>query len=210
MSPRYRPAVDKYCVAYFQMLIDLSLRTNLHKLRSHRLPPENAAANQEPLSRPIPPPPRARRAQSEQPVRGPVSCGMSDRITQNSLCIPKAVLCWECVVSSEACLLGSLIFHLVFSLSLPLHPFFFSPSVPLPLSPSLSVASQPASLSLTLAYIPYAHAFVSRCVCSSVACCPFAFPYSTFLLFRLTPHGTPLLVFVRMFCRSEYASISLK
>ena len=46
------------------MLIDLSLRTNLHKLRSHRLPPENAAANQEPLSRPILPP-----ASSSCPIR---------------------------------------------------------------------------------------------------------------------------------------------
>lgn len=36
------------------------------------------------------PPCELPRAQSEQPVRGPVSCGMSDRITQNSQCIPKA------------------------------------------------------------------------------------------------------------------------
>lgn len=43
-------------------------------------------------------------AQSDQPVSGPLSCGTSDRITQNSLCTPKALLLWECVVLSEACL----------------------------------------------------------------------------------------------------------
>lgn len=36
----YSSNVDKCCVAYFQLLIDLSVRTNLHRLWSHRLPGE--------------------------------------------------------------------------------------------------------------------------------------------------------------------------
>lgn len=74
------------------------------------------------------PPCELPRAQSEQPVRGPVSCGMSDRITQNSQCIPKAGPCWECTLLSEACLLESLIFHPAFSLFLFPSRFCFSPS----------------------------------------------------------------------------------
>lgn len=138
----------------------------------------------------VPHPPASSSAQSEQPVRGPLSCSTSNRITQNSLCIPKARLRWECVVSSEACLQGSLIFHL---LSLPLPP---NPSFSL----SLCATSQPAFLQLNLACIPLVYAFVSRCMCLPVACCPFAFPYSTFLLLCLTPQGKVLLGFVRMFC----------
>lgn len=64
--------------------------------------------------------------QSEQPVRGPLSCGMSDRITQNSQSIPKAGPCWECTLLSKACLLESLIFHPAFSLFLSPPPLSVS------------------------------------------------------------------------------------
>lgn len=90
----------------------------------------------------MPHPPASSSAQSEQPVRGPLSCGTSNRITQNSLCIPKARLRWECVVSSEACLQGSLIFHL---LSLPLPPQ--SLFLPFPLC-NLSACLSPAKFGM--------------------------------------------------------------
>lgn len=65
----------------------------------------------------------------------------------------------------------------------------FSSGVQRPPPPlSLTATSQPASLLLTLAYIPFVCMPLCPCLCVlSDACCPFAFPYSTFLLFCLTP-----------------------
>lgn len=103
----------------------------------------------------MPHPPESSSAQSEQPVRGPLSCGTSNRITQNSLCIPKAQLRWEYIVSSEACLQGSLIFHLLLS---PLQSLF----LPLPLC-DLSACLSPAKFGM----YPFS-------ICFCVALCVFA------------------------------------
>lgn len=117
----------RFLLIHATRLTDLSLRTDLHLLQSHTRPLETRQPIRNIRCGPSSLCARWPNQSSQSGGHWAVACQTAlPKIPSVS---PGLGLCWECVVLSEACLFESLIFHLVFSYSLPtasLQPYFSS------------------------------------------------------------------------------------